>query len=218
MNIKYNIPIFPHINHPNLRYGITVNDIKKLNGERFFEVYNGHPSSNNDGDDLNIDLETMWDIINIDYYDNNKPLIFGLATDDSHNYHFDSIKRSNPGRGWVMVNAKKLEINSLIEALESGDFYSSSGVEIKKLIRNESKIYVEINPVDDIDYEIIFIGYQNNSSHVSELKRVYDTSAEYNFTENDLFVRVKVNSNQIKTNPNVIGETTQAWTQPFLVK
>ena len=215
---KYNIPIFPHINHPNLRYGITVNDMKKLNGERFFEVYNGHPSSNNDGDDLNIDLETMWDIINIDYYNNNKPLIFGLATDDSHNYHFDSIKRSNPGRGWVMVNSKKLETNSLIEALESGDFYSSSGIEIKKLISDESKIYVEINPENNIDYEIIFIGYQNNSSHVSELKIVYDTSAEYNFTENDLFVRVKVNSNEIKTNPNVIGETTQAWTQPFLVK
>jgi len=29
----------------------------------------------NEGDETHIDLETMWDLINISYYDNNKPLL-----------------------------------------------------------------------------------------------------------------------------------------------
>ena len=126
---KFNIPMFAHINHPNFGYGINVEDLKKLNGERFFEVYNGHPAVHNEGDDLHIDLETMWDIINISYYDNNKPLLLGIATDDSHNYHKKSTSLSNTGRGWVMVNSNKIETLSLIESMESGNFYSSSGVE-----------------------------------------------------------------------------------------
>ncbi|MDC1460233.1 histidinol-phosphatase, partial [Flavobacteriaceae bacterium] len=95
----------------------------------FFEVYNGHPAVHNEGDDLHIDLETMWDLINISYYDNDKPLLLGIATDDSHNYHQRSTSLSNTGRGWVMVNSKKIETLSLIESMESGNFYSSSGIE-----------------------------------------------------------------------------------------
>ena len=37
---KLKIPMFAHINHPNFGYGISTEDIKQLNGERFFEVYN----------------------------------------------------------------------------------------------------------------------------------------------------------------------------------
>ena len=35
---KLGIPMFAHINHPNFGYGISTEDIKQLNGERFFEV------------------------------------------------------------------------------------------------------------------------------------------------------------------------------------
>jgi len=95
---KFNIPMFAHINHPNFGYGINVEDLKKLNGERFFEVYNGHPAVHNEGDDLHIDLETMWDLVNISYYENNKPLLLGVAPDDSHNYHRKSTNLINTGR------------------------------------------------------------------------------------------------------------------------
>ena len=214
---KFNIPMFAHINHPNFGYGINVEDLKKLNGERFFEVYNGHPAVHNEGDDLHIDLETMWDIINISYYDNNKPLLLGIATDDSHNYHKKSTNLSNTGRGWVMVNSKKTETLSLIESMESGNFYSSSGVELKKVKHNKEKLVVEIEPNKAVNYEIIFIGYRKNDSQVQVLKRVKGNSASYIFKENDLFVRAKINSDEIKINPYVEGETTQAWTQPVIV-
>ena len=214
---KLNIPMFAHINHPNFGYGINVEDLKKLNGERFFEVYNGHPAVHNEGDDLHIDLETMWDIINISYYDNNKPLLLGIATDDSHNYHKKSTSLSNTGRGWVMVNSKKIETLSLIESMESGNFYSSSGVELKKVKHNKEKLVVEIEPNKGVNYEIVFIGYRKDDSQVQVLKRVKGNSADYIFKENDLFVRAKISSDEIKVNPYVEGETTQAWTQPVIV-
>ena len=215
---KLNIPMFAHINHPNFGYGINVEDLKKLNGERFFEVYNGHPAVHNEGDDLHIDLETMWDIINISYYDNNKPLLLGIATDDSHNYHKKSTSLSNTGRGWVMVNSKKIETLSLIESMESGNFYSSSGVELKKVKHNKEKLVVEIEPNKGVNYEIVFIGYRKDDSQVQVLKRVKGNSADYIFKENDLFVRAKISSDEIKVNPYVEGETTQAWTQPVIVR
>lgn len=52
--------------------------------------------------------------------------LFPLATDDTHSPR--AI-----GMGWVMVGAEKLEYGSVIEALEKGDFYASSGPEIHSL-------------------------------------------------------------------------------------
>ena len=215
---ELNVPMFAHINHPNFGYGIDVEDLKKLNGERFFELYNGHPSVNNEGDDMHMDLESMWDLINISYYNDSKPLLFGIATDDSHNYHIKSNNHSNTGRGWVMVNSQKLETSSLINAMEAGNFYSSSGILLKKVYNNNKKIFVEVKPEKGIVYEIIFMGYREGSYNVEELKRVTGTSSSYTFQENDIFVRVKIKSNDFIKNATRLGETKQAWTQPVIVK
>lgn len=215
---KFNISMFAHINHPNFGYGINAEDLKKLNGERFFELYNGHPAVHNEGDDMHIDLETMWDLINISYYNDRKPLLLGIATDDSHNYHVKSINYSNTGRGWVMVNSQKIETASLIEAMETGDFYSSSGVILKKVYHNKEKLFIEIEPKEGIVYEIIFMGYRKGGHNIEEFKRVKGTSSDYTFQENDLFVRAKINSNDLKENPYRVGETKQAWVQPVVVK
>ena len=215
---ELNVPMFAHINHPNFGYGIDVEDLKKLNGERFFELYNGHPSVNNEGDDMHMDLESMWDLINISYYNDSKPLLFGIATDDSHNYHIRSNNHSNTGRGWVMVNSQKLETSSLINSMEAGNFYSSSGILLKKVYNNNKKIFVEVKPEKGIVYEIIFMGYREGSYNVEELKRVTGTSSSYTFQENDIFVRVKIKSNDFIKNATRLGETKQAWTQPVIVK
>jgi hypothetical protein len=215
---KFDIPMFAHINHPNFGYGINVEDLKKLNGERFFELYNGHPSVNNEGDDMHMDLETMWDLINISYYNDNKPLLLGIATDDSHNYHVKSKNNSNTGRGWVMVNSQKLDTESLINAMELGDFYSSSGVMLKQVFRNKEKFFIEVEPKKGIDYEIIFMGYRKGSYNIEVLKRVKGNSSNYTFQEDDLFVRAKINSTDLNENPSRLGETKQAWVQPVIIK
>ena len=215
---KLNVPMFAHINHPNFGYGISINDLKKLNGERFFEVYNGHPSVHNEGDDTHAGLEEMWDLVNVSYYRDGKPLLLGIATDDSHSYHEKSTKLSNPGRGWVMVNSEALNTTTIIDALEDGDFYATSGINLKSVFYTKRKLVVEIDSKLGVDYEIVFFGYQKGGDHVVELKRVEGKSAIYMFKKDDLFVRAKINSNQKITNPYREGETAQAWTQPVFIK
>jgi len=96
--------------------------------------------------------------------------------------------------------------------------YSLSGMDAHYFSINSSeKFVVEVEPKIGVDYEIVFIAYQMNNSQVKEVKKVNGTFAEYFFDDKDLFVRVKVNSNEIKENPYVLGENTQAWIQPVIV-
>ena len=215
---KLGIPMFAHINHPNFGYGISTEDLKKLNGERFFELYNGHPAVNNAGNDEYDSTEIMWDLVNIHYLDQGKPLLYGIATDDSHHYHNFTADLSNTGRGWVMVNSKKLETSSLIEAMEKGDFYASTGITFKKYVVTKNQIRVEVEPEQGVHYEILFLGYKDGGEAVETLERIEDTKGSYTFQDNDLFVRVKITSDALKESPPNTQETKQAWTQPFLVK
>jgi hypothetical protein len=211
-----NQPMFAHINHPNFGYGINADDLKKLNGERFFEVYNGHPAVNNEGNEYHLDTESMWDLINIHYYNNDKPLLFGIATDDSHNYHKQSTSLSNTGRGWVMVNTKSLETNNIITQMEAGNFYSSSGIYLKSLASDNKGISIEIDPEPNIEYGIHFIGYKKGDENTKLLKSFEGTKANYVFEKEDIFVRVKIVSTALMPNPYTDGETKKAWTQPIL--
>lgn len=215
---KLGIPMFAHINHPNFGYGISTEDLKKLNGERFFELYNGHPAVNNAGNDEYDSTEIMWDLVNIHYLDQGKPLLYGIATDDSHHYHNFTADLSNTGRGWVMVNSKKLETSSLIEAMEKGDFYASTGITIKKYVVTKNQIRVKVEPEQGVHYEILFLGYKDGGEAVEILERIEDTKGSYTFQDNDLFVRVKITSDALKESPPNTQETKKAWTQPFSVK
>jgi hypothetical protein len=211
-------PMFAHINHPNFGYGISANDFKELNGERFFEVYNGHPSVHNEGDAEHISIEEMWDVINVSYIEQGKPLLYGIGTDDSHHYHTLSSKHSNSGRGWVMVDTDQIDANSVIIAMEAGNFYASSGVDLKTVRHTEKQYFVEIDAVSGYEYEIVFYGLKKGGTSVEELYKTSGTSATYKFKDDDVFVRAKVNSNYKIPNPYKEGETSQAWTQPVNIK
>lgn len=210
------VPMISHINHPNFYYSISLDDMISLKGERFFEVYNGHPMVHNLGDTTHISTEKMWDQINISYLENNKPLMYGLATDDSHHYHNKGNSWSNAGRGWVMVQADTLSAESLISSLESGDFYSSTGVQLKTLAYDNNIISIEIEPETGVTYEITFIGYKKGQTEVKTLRVVKETQAKFQLTEDMLFARCKIISSKLQENPieNMLYE--MAWTQPVI--
>lgn len=214
---KLGVPMFAHINHPNFGYGVSTYDIKNLNGERFFEVYNGHPAVNNEGNEDFDSTETMWDLINIHYFKEGKPLLLGIATDDSHNYHEFSEKMSNTGRGWVMVNSDELSSSSLIDAMEKGKFYASTGVYLKNINRSEKELVVEVEAIGDVNYQILFLGYKKNSDAVVELKRVQADKASYVFQKDDLFVRATVISDEPLDFVTDSNQTKRAWIQPQLI-
>ena len=51
---ELNIPMIVHVNHPNFGHAISLEDMIALRNEKFFEVYNGHPSFNNSGDSIHM--------------------------------------------------------------------------------------------------------------------------------------------------------------------
>ncbi|WOK07591.1 histidinol-phosphatase [Imperialibacter roseus] len=209
-------PMIIHINHPNFYFAITVDDMISLNGERFFEVFNGHPMVNNYGDSTHIGMEEMWDRINIAYLAAGKPLMYGVATDDSHNYHMFGDAYSNSGRGWVMVQADSLRPASLIEAMEAGDFYGSTGVTLSRISREGNKLRVEVAAEEGVAYTIQFIGVKKGEEMSSVLMEKKGIADEFALTEDIVFVRAKVVSDKYKENPFKEGDFEAAWTQPMV--
>lgn len=212
------IPMLAFINHPNYEYALTVDDFINLTGERFFELYNGHSSVNNYGDSLHISTEAMWDAINLAYTAAGKPLLYGLATDDSHHYHEFGYGNVNPGRGWVMVQANELTPASLIAALEAGQFYASNGVTLSTVKFRNNILEIQVAAEPEVTYEIQLIGANVGDSTTRIIDTVPGTSAQFNITGDLFFARVKVISSKLKANPHKLGEYEVAWTQPVVYR
>ena len=233
-------PMFPHINHPNFGWGITAEDLMQVQGERFFEVYNGHPSVHNEGNATHAGMERMWDIVlawRIGKLD--LPPMYGLAVDDSHHYHSHGVGKSNNGRGWVMVRSERLDPPSVIAAMEAGEFYSSSGVSLRQIQRAGNTMRIEVEAKPGVTYTVRFIGTRRgfdatrspvvsaNGEPIRATQRYSDQigetfsvvagpSAEYSLRGDELYVRAVVNSSQKIANPSRKGETASAWIQPWL--
>jgi hypothetical protein len=208
------VPMFPHINHPNFYFAITAEDFYDLKGERFFEVYNGHPMVYNYGDSTRPGTEPMWDQINLEYARRNQPLLLGLATDDSHNYHLFGVKHSNAGRGWVMVRAEALSPAALIRALEEGAFYATTGVTRDDLKVTGRVISIDVKEEPGVNYEIQFIGATGRDTNTTILRTVKGPEASFELNDSYVFVRAKIISDKLKENPFMEGDFETAWTQP----
>ena len=225
-------PMFPHLNHPNFHFAITPEELMKLQGERFFEVYNGHPAVFNEGDATRPSTERMWDIVlawRIAIL-NLEPM-FGIAVDDSHNYHSDSPNNSNPGRGWIMVQSEQLTPEHIVHAMEAGDFYATTGVRLKNLSRKGGELTLEIDPEPGVNFTITFIGTKRAavSTHANESDRTIDpakigqllqpavvgTKATYKLKDDDLYARALIMSTKVKKNGLKSDEVERAWTQPI---
>jgi len=208
------VPMFPHINHPNFYWAVTLADMISLKGERFFEVYNGHPLVQNYGDSIHISTEEMWDKINIAYVKRNQPLMNGLATDDSHNYHQFGTAFSNAGRGWIMVQAESLQAKALIAAMEEGKFYSSTGVTLKQMRVKSNEITIEVAEEHGINYTIEFIGVKKGENESQVIETIQGSTGNFKVTADYLFVRARITSTKLKSNPFEEGDFEMAWTQP----
>lgn len=212
------MPMFPHINHPNFGWAITAEDMIALRGERFFEVYNGHPLAHNYGDSTRLSTEAMWDKINAAYTKRNQTVMYGLATDDSHNYHQFGSTFSNAGRGWVMVQARKLDAASLIEAMEAGRFYSSTGVTLDVLTVTDNELTINIAEEAGVNYTIELIGLRTGAEETEIIKTIRGSELNYKLSNDYVFVRARIFSTKLKHNPFQEGDFEMAWTQPVLIK
>jgi hypothetical protein len=233
--------MFAHINHPNWRWGITVEELMQVKRQKFFEVYNGHPGVENRGDETHLGMDAMWDaMLTARLTELNLPVVFGVGVDDSHNYHTMALGKSNPGRGWVMVRAKHLTAESIVKAMEAGDFYASTGVTLNDVKREGKQLSLAIKAEKGVTYRTQFIGTRKGTPMAGELippaagqqrtlphlrygkeigavlAEVKGTSASYTLRGDEIYVRAKVISSKPKVNGSVAGEFETAWVQPLV--
>ena len=214
----------------------------QIRGGQFFEVYNGHPLVFNEGDATHAGTERVWDIINARRLTElDLPPMLGLATDDTHNYHETDSKKSNAGRGWVMVRSESLTADALINAMKRGDFYASSGVTLDHLEISPNGIHIGVKPEPGVEYTIEFVGtrkdfqrdhqpHYNSAGEKLRLTHRYSddigtvlqsskgTGARYKFVGDELFVRARIISTKAQRNPIHDGDLETAWTQPVSPK
>lgn len=125
--------------------------IDTANSEGMLVSYN-HPVWSLQNHDDYSGIKGLWGVewyntgcVRAGYVDTEQPIIdllgegarvFPLATDDNHAFE------DNFG-GWIQVKARSLDYTTVFEALRRGDFYSSTGPEIKSLYLEDGVVKIK---------------------------------------------------------------------------
>jgi hypothetical protein len=241
---KNGLESFWMLNHPSWPYyDISAEVLIEVSDIEFFETRNVC-SGPRKQQDLMPDEEKYWDIINaFRIHNGNKP-IYGIATDDAHDYFNFRDNSDMPGVGWVAVRSEKLDANSLIRSMKNGDFYSSTGVVLKDIRFNPRKrtLTVEIDPEENVQYTIKFVGTKKGFDTKREpfeipadedlrlparkgftysdeigitFHTVIGNSATYKMAPDDMYVRAIITSNKRVEFAQINKPDMEtAWTQP----
>lgn len=189
----------PHINHPNFIWAITPDDLKKVRNHKLFEIFNGHPTVNNLGGGNAPGLEEMWDLLLKDGQE-----LYGIAVDDAHVFKRPwDLSAARPGQGWVMVRAERLGPKEILSAMERGDFYASTGVELSDYQVAGKRITIQPKEIEHRRYRVLFLGEGGKV-----LKDTAENPAVYEIQGSESYARAKV----IDSNGKF------AWTQPVFVR
>jgi hypothetical protein len=176
------------VNHPNFRWQVRP----------LFEVHNAGPEVNNAGGRPgHPSTEEMWDhLLSAGHR------WFGIAVDDAHFFRVWGRQYSNPGRGWVCIRAERLDEPSLLTALESGDCYASTGVELVDIAFDRTTLAIDIAPRWDLEYRTAFIGREGRVLEVAS-----GLEPRYRVSGSEGYVRARVDDSDGLT----------AWVQPQFV-
>jgi hypothetical protein len=147
-------PMLAILNHPNWGGMIPVEDWQALHDLVCFEVMNEVITNNdNAGDEKRLGTDRLWDVALAARLSRlGLGTLYGVAADDTHD------AQSAGGFGWIVVRAKDLSAESLIDAMKMGEFYSSTGVRLKDVRRDPKAYTVEVDPEPGVTYTIQFIG------------------------------------------------------------
>jgi hypothetical protein len=188
----------PHINHPNFRWSITAQQLQQVRGNRLFEIFNGHHQVNNLGGGGVPGTEEAWDAIL-----SAGTLLYGIAVDDAHTFKQPGNPDvAGPGRGWVMVRSSRLDARAVVDALDRGEFYASTGVELSEYQVTPRQMTVAVKATAYSKYRVQFIGKGGRL-----LKEIVEPKATYDISGTEGYVRARV----LESNGRI------AWCQPVLV-
>jgi predicted metal-dependent phosphoesterase TrpH len=188
----------PHVNHPNFGWAITTDELAQVRNNKLFEIWNGHPQVNNLGGGGAPGLEDMWDAIL-----SRGILLYGIAVDDAHTFKRPEDRAAaRPGQGWVVVRADRLAAREILDAMERGDFYASTGVTLTDYSASPARIAIGIAAQGTTRFRVQFIGKGGRV-----LSDVSGASAAYVIKGDEGYVRARITDSNGR----------MAWTQPIMV-
>lgn len=188
----------PSLNHPNYTWAVQSRELKQVTGLGLFEVFNGSWSVGNFGGGPYESHEEMWDAVLA-----TGRRFYGVAVDDAHDFkpygRALPYPPTIPGTGWVVVRAESLTPENILNAIQAGDFYASTGVVLDDIRPSAIGLDIRIHRTRDNQYTTDFIGSGGKLLATSK-----SLSPEYRFRGGEGYVRARVR------------ESTggYAWTQP----
>jgi hypothetical protein len=135
--------------------------------------------------------EQSWD----DLLDKGGPVL-GIASDDSHGTEHDCF------HGWIMVKAQDLTLESIMEALRTGSFYSTLGPEIYDIKLQDKQLSVKCSEAKSI----VFKAERSRGRRFIPSNGELLTEASYPISESGKYVRIEVTDETGK----------KAWSNPFI--
>ncbi len=236
-------PTLLMLNHPLWRYfDIPPEVLIRTPNLRFFELCNASGGPSFPPAPGWYSRDRYWDIVNAFRIADGFAPVFGLASDDTHNYS-DPTGEDRPGGAWICVRAPALEPGALIQALHQGDVYASTGVALDDVAFEpaEGKLRVKVHPEPGVSYTIRFIATQAGFNRTTEpfddpaqgkkparrglrysddIGRVVQTTdgteADYVLKPDELYVRAEIVSSRKAIHRQINEpEFDTTWTQPY---
>ncbi len=208
------------LNHPNYYYAASADDIFPVKDLYMLELYNGHPAVANAGDEDHPSTEQIWDDLLT-----RGMTVFGVSSDDAHYFSTLDSAHSNPGRGWVMVDAPELSGAAITKAMNQGSFYASNGVILSQcsVIKNKYRVVVDLMKTQQqllspalrgqdsaspkTGYHIEFIGPEGQT-----LIALDGSAAVFPLKKAPAYIRPRISYS--RSNPRGGTEVFYAWGQP----
>jgi hypothetical protein len=128
------------INHPQWHWGTSSELLAMLAGEgvHLVEIANVQFARWNAGDAKRPSMEQLWDAVLTA-----GGTMWGVATDDAHDYAPDGSGKYPAGGGWIMVDAPR-EPSAIRAAIDAGRFYASTGVILTRAEVFEDMLEVDV--------------------------------------------------------------------------
>ena len=230
-----------YLNHPNFRWNASAEDIAAATRLRHLEIYTALDMCHTYGNEVHASAERIWDgALSLRLAAGDGPLIYGLATDDCHAYYPHETLGSTamPGRAWVQVRSAHLTPDHLIGAINRGDFYGSTGVELSEIQVDGGALRIEVAACKGVQYKTRFIGTRQGANLSAEpvvdadgnqlrttrrygdaigqvLAEVEGVAPIYSLVGDELYVRAVVCADAPHPHPIPPGEVQKAWVQPI---
>jgi len=115
--------------------------------------------------------------------------VYGTAGDDAHYYKPRKNRYGTPGQGWIMLRAPSLTLESVMNSLQNGDFYATSGITLSELTITGTEYRVSVVPEKDTIYTITF-----KAGELALLQETTGSEAVYRFSGKEPYVRCKIES------------------------